>query len=467
MIKTTYEKQYRYSAINAVSGQVVDFFEDPLDKLIYANENMVAVRIKEYRQTADSLIDKQYQFFVAAKNMSLFRSRYNIQPCMVCHDKVNCTETAKGFVCPKCAVIYRFECAECHEIDYGSFNSHKKYCTDCKTRLGILGCDICSATLTKRTAYVFKKGVFCREHKSDYEFEKPNPKIHYMSVKPGKIVKNHRLVGTEIELENGTLKNNLWMPNGCGVVTDGSLGSGGREFITAPAASAKLEKIINTTCENLAAQGFTAERTCGLHIHVDMRDFKLDPYFAYKLVKTYIAAEEALYQMLPSSRRGNHYCGSIAKRVSESRLHPSMTLDDFITNYYNYSDPEYIKRNRWGEKYTDARYCGLNMHSLYYRGTVEIRYHEGTNNPEQILNWIQLHLTLIEWAMYSFNEVELAKIKDASVEKQLGILLKVVGATKANTEYALKRQELFNPTTAIGRVRTRMERAVSSIEVPF
>lgn len=465
MIKTTYEKQYRYSCVNSFTGSLVDFFEDPFDKQIYTNDQMRSMTIKVIIPDRDRV--KTYSFFVAKKHINTVRSIYNIARCSLCSDNVNCRKTSHGDICESCYRDHRFECQHCHQEDFGNFSKSKKFCTSCAKELNLICCDFCGNALEEKDANIYKSGIFCNEHRSGNEYVKPDPSIHYMSIKPGKIVKHHRLVGTEIELESGNLKNNLWMPDGCGVVNDGSLNSSGREFITAPAASAKLEKIITETCTNLKKQGFVASSRCGLHVHIDMRDFRLDPYFAYKIVKTYMAAEEALLQMLPDSRRGNHYCDSIVKRVNASRLKPTMSLDEFITNYYKYDDPEYIKEDKWHSKYEDSRYCGLNMHSLYYRGTLEIRYHDGTNNADQILNWIQLHLSLVEWAMYAFNETQLEKIKAAEPKAKLALLLKMIKATKTNSEYALKRQEKYHPTTATGRVRHRLEQVAEHIEIPF
>ena len=39
--------------------------------------------------------------------------------------------------------------------------------------------------------------------------------------------------------------------------------------------------------------------------------------------------------------------------------------------------------------YNSSRYHGLNLHSKFYHGTIEFRYHEGEVDPERIISWIE------------------------------------------------------------------------------
>lgn len=56
---------------------------------------------------------------------------------------------------------------------------------------------------------------------------------------------------------------------------------------------------------------------------------------------------------------------------------------DFIDLWYDSCDA-----SRSMDKYNDARYHGMNMHARVYLGSVEFRYHSGTNNPIKIKNWM-------------------------------------------------------------------------------
>ena len=41
-------------------------------------------------------------------------------------------------------------------------------------------------------------------------------------------------------------------------------------------------------------------------------------------------------------------------------------------------------------------YHGLNLHARVYLGTIEFRYHSGTNNPTKIKNWITICQAIVQ-----------------------------------------------------------------------
>ena len=63
------------------------------------------------------------------------------------------------------------------------------------------------------------------------------------------------------------------------------------------------------------------------------------------------------------------------------------------------------------DKYNDARYCGLNIHSRYYHGSIEFRLHSGTLNKTKILNWVSILNMII------IKGVELSKMEDKQFKK--------------------------------------------------
>ena len=65
--------------------------------------------------------------------------------------------------------------------------------------------------------------------------------------------------------------------------------------------------------------------------------------------------------------------------------------EDLIETYYTYLDA-YPST----EKYNEARYCGLNIHSRYFHGSIEFRLHSGTLNKTKIKNWIRILSHIVE-----------------------------------------------------------------------
>jgi hypothetical protein len=50
------------------------------------------------------------------------------------------------------------------------------------------------------------------------------------------------------------------------------------------------------------------------------------------------------------------------------------------------------------EKYGQARYNALNLHSFFYRQTVEFRHHQGTTNAVKATSWGMLCASILDAA---------------------------------------------------------------------
>ena len=87
----------------------------------------------------------------------------------------------------------------------------------------------------------------------------------------------------------------------------------------------------------------------------------------------------------------------------------SKTKQELLANLYEvrtgrYSDAKQDKKYfnsevncRKGHKYNDKRYYGLNLHSYFFRRTLEVRYHSATFNYDKIANWIWFHLFVVDF----------------------------------------------------------------------
>jgi len=125
---------------------------------------------------------------------------------------------------------------------------------------------------------------------------------------------------------------------------------------------------------------------CGLHLHVDTRDYDWKHFAVLSLFTKLI--EPYIYNMVPSSR----YEGRWSKPVSQSMNDFAYIegRDSFIDFWYDNGSFTY-------DKYNSKRYHGLNLHSHFQanQGT-EIRYHSGTMNYSKIKHWIILWTNIID-----------------------------------------------------------------------
>ena len=121
--------------------------------------------------------------------------------------------------------------------------------------------------------------------------------------------------------------------------------------------------------------------TCGFHVHFNSID--KTPEEIANIAIVYQKYQKVLKSMMPPSRQSSNWCRDaemdvdILRRVSDEK--------DLISEYY-----EFMGSSPSNDKYNDARYCGINIHSRYYHGTIEFRLHSGTINKTKISNWISI-----------------------------------------------------------------------------
>ena len=127
--------------------------------------------------------------------------------------------------------------------------------------------------------------------------------------------------------------------------------------------------------------GAIVNRSCGLHVHFNSLEFNARQVAMIALV--YKKFEEMLKGMMPKSRQNSNWCRDMSLDYSE--LLSIREEQDLIDRYY-----EMMGSYPNTDKYNDARYCGINIHSRYFHGTIEFRLHSGTINREKITNWIKI-----------------------------------------------------------------------------
>jgi hypothetical protein len=100
--------------------------------------------------------------------------------------------------------------------------------------------------------------------------------------------------------------------------------------------------------------------SCGLHVHLDMRN--RDPNVCFARLLTH---QDMLFKLVKKNRRNNPYCQSVP---------PDTTVDQ-----------EY-----------GGHHAAINSSALSEHNTLEIRLHHGTVNTREIYRWIKLLTTIVE-----------------------------------------------------------------------
>jgi hypothetical protein len=186
------------------------------------------------------------------------------------------------------------------------------------------------------------------------------------------------------------------------VVSDGSLPSSGFEINTAPASGIRFVEQVEEIGEALRHGSAKVDVSCGLHIHVDARDFTYQEM--QRLVVLYTKVEDGLFAILPPSRQNNRYCMRSAqayagKLVPKRRIRvqpANMKLKAGIGEVV-YGSAEAIESHA-RSKYAGNRYYALNLHSWFHRGTVEFRMGAGTTRADRVIPWATLLAGLLDYA---------------------------------------------------------------------
>ena len=307
-----------------------------------------------------------------------------------------------------------FKCSHCEQEEDVSIRFESEggeaYCEDCYYECYRHCCD-CGMEVD--ADYI----MFC-DRADDYFCESCYPEDEYVdlasfteiSVQPPVegdafvLNKFERAVGVEIETIGNHSDFISLLPD-FRVTSDGSISDTGDdegfEFISKPMRGDHLFFEIDNICSHLIDNSFWINRTCGLHIHIDARDLFYEELKGIALVAR--SFERVIFSMMPKSRNSTNWCKPM--QMNKDAIKRIDSNEDFIEKYYD-SCGQYPSM----DKYNDARYHGLNLHARVYLGTIEFRYHSGTNNPTKIKNWITICQSIVQ------KGIELGKVMDEAPE---------------------------------------------------
>jgi hypothetical protein len=235
-----------------------------------------------------------------------------------------------------------------------------------------------------------------------------------------------RMMGIEVELgEWGTLTREFRAKNfQYQVVRDGSVQPSGLEMVVSPLRGDAFLRGMFELGELLAKNNCEVNDSCGLHVHVNAQD--LGWWALRRLVALYVACEQQIYRYVisPERARNCHYYKPASdvwrKILTETRdSTDANTIKHRILGllYPDHMNPNLLTQDKtalWkavkNSKYGGvSRYYGLNLHSFFYRGTVEFRMFDGTTKLEDLVNWPLVCGWMVEKAI-NLTDNEIAKI---------------------------------------------------------
>lgn len=172
-------------------------------------------------------------------------------------------------------------------------------------------------------------------------------------------------------------------------VTGSDTGDGG-EFVTPICTYGDIEKV-QECVRALRKAGAKVDSSCGLHIHIDGANHTAKSL--KNLVFTFRAKETLIFKAVKTQAyRLDHFCrpidDSLVDNIKQIRqLDIASMRQTWYSTYYD-------RMRGQCDHYHGSRYHALNLHSIFYRGTVEFRLFEATLHAGEVRAYINLCLAM-------------------------------------------------------------------------
>jgi len=126
---------------------------------------------------------------------------------------------------------------------------------------------------------------------------------------------------------------------------------------------------LETACAALKSAGGKADRSCGIHIHLEMRDAKAAGI--RKLVRAYVSNQKLINWLVSPSRRNGRWC----REWREDELHRL----DRVRNLSGFD-----------------KYKTVNVSAFPRLGTVEFRQHGGSVEFKKVGAWVKMLMSMAD-----------------------------------------------------------------------
>lgn len=195
-------------------------------------------------------------------------------------------------------------------------------------------------------------------------------------------------IGVEIEVENCVLPDNHLksLLKYFEVEEDGSLRNHGKELkFKIPLTGKHVVNSLRAAEKVCTDVGAVCNNRTGLHVHINARDMTIPQLLNYIIL--YVIFEEVLFEYCGKDRETNIYCSSV------SSCEGSLEYLSYLT------DVRQARERLPLMGPNNAKYSSVNIQNLSRLGTIEFRGHRGTFIANEIINWINLLLSMKSYAM--------------------------------------------------------------------
>ena len=149
-----------------------------------------------------------------------------------------------------------------------------------------------------------------------------------------------------------------------------------------------------------AIEGIDIDKSCGMHVHHGVDQTAYSCKQLQQLVHIVNHYEDLFYLLIPGDRKNAETCRPMEIDV---KAFLDVCEGDFGGSNCQIKDLWYSLANRFDKsrgnnaRYDKTRYHGLNLHSYWYRSTIEFRYHSALlEKVDEAIQWIIFTQFLIE-----------------------------------------------------------------------
>lgn len=146
----------------------------------------------------------------------------------------------------------------------------------------------------------------------------------------------------------------------------------------------------------LVAKGALANKSCGIHIHVD--GAKHTPETLTRLLTFAIGRQDLFYEALQNEDRAR-WCRKINRKLLSALKHDTEKTRSSIERIWYSAVNDGYCGGIDHQHYNSTRYHGINLHAFFTKGTVEFRLFNGTTHAGKIKAYIQFCLAMSAWAI--------------------------------------------------------------------
>lgn len=168
------------------------------------------------------------------------------------------------------------------------------------------------------------------------------------------------------------------------------------EFVTPKLRYEDMETL-QEIIRKIREAGGKTNPSCGIHVHVDAANH--NPQTLKNLIYTMKSKEDVLFRALEvNPSRVYRWCQKVEDHVFDKvKAAKVLTMDDLKKIWYDGAT--------WDSErhYSQTRYHALNLHNVWFRGTVEFRLFNGTLHAGKIRAYVSLALALSANAITSKN----------------------------------------------------------------